>query len=87
MRMEKKILNYFVVLEPDTRTGTHESCYAVYCPSLGLTDSGDTIEDALGNIKKLIEFHLESLKKEHEPFPVEQTAKSMVATVQVALPA
>ncbi|MDP2630639.1 MAG: type II toxin-antitoxin system HicB family antitoxin [Candidatus Uhrbacteria bacterium] len=85
--MEKKILNYLVVLEPDTRSGTGESCYAVYCPLLGLSDSGDTIEDALQNMQALIEFHLISLQKENEFFPVEESGKSMVATVQVALPA
>ncbi|MBI4599501.1 type II toxin-antitoxin system HicB family antitoxin [Candidatus Uhrbacteria bacterium] len=83
--MEKKILNYLVVLEPDTRSGTNEPCHAVYCPLLGLSDSGDTIEDALKNMQALIEFHLKSLQKENEPLPIEESGKSMVATVQVAL--
>lgn len=84
--MEQKLLNYIVVLEPDTRTGTDEFCYSVYCPSLGLSDSGDTIEEALENMKGLIEFHLESLHKEKEPITPATEKQPLIATVQVAYP-
>ena len=84
--MEKKILNYRILIEPDQRTGTSAECFSVYCPTLGLADSGDSIEDAIQNMKRLIQFHLESLAKEKEEIPEEQIDKSVVATVQVPYP-
>lgn len=86
MYMKKKILNYVVVIEPDTRTGTNEPCYAAYCPALGLADSGDSIEEALINMQSLVLFHVQMLKREREKIPVEQTDKSIVTTLRVAYP-
>lgn len=84
--MEQKILNYIVVLEPDTRTGTNEPCYSVFCPSLGLSDSGDTIEEAIENMKKLIVFHLESLHNEQELAPAAIDKQPIISTVQIVYP-
>ncbi|MBI4253200.1 type II toxin-antitoxin system HicB family antitoxin [Candidatus Uhrbacteria bacterium] len=84
--MEQRLLNYVVILESDIRTGSDEPCYSIYCPSLGLSDSGDTIEDALENMKDLIVFHLDSLRKEQEPIPTAGIAQPLIATVQVAYP-
>ena len=44
--MEKKILNYRVVITPDQRTGTGKPCYTAYVPLLGIATDGDTIEEA-----------------------------------------
>lgn len=62
--MKHKILNYLIIIEPDERTGTREAGYSVFCPVLGLADGGDTIEEAIKNIEKLITFHLECLLEE-----------------------
>ena len=59
-----KDLRYNVIITPDRRTGTDEPCFSIQCPGLDLADSGDTIEDAIENIKKSIAFHLESLQYE-----------------------
>jgi predicted RNase H-like HicB family nuclease len=42
-----------------------ENGYYVYCPSLkGCHSQGDTLEEALENIKEAIEVYLESLEEE-----------------------
>ncbi len=82
---KKKVLNYLVIIEPDKRTGTNKPCFSVYCPILGLVDNGDTIEEAMVNIKKLIKFHLESLSKEGESIPIEEPEKGLISTVQVSI--
>ena len=42
-----------------------ENGYYVYCPSLkGCHSQGDTLEEALENIKEAIELYLESLEEE-----------------------
>jgi len=58
--METKVLNYRIIIEPDTRTGSNKSCYSGYCPTLGIADSGDTVEEAIANIKHGIEVWVES---------------------------
>ncbi|MEK7623189.1 MAG: type II toxin-antitoxin system HicB family antitoxin [Patescibacteria group bacterium] len=85
--MKKKILQYLVIVEPDERTGTDEPCYTVFCPTLGLADSGDTVEEALERMGALIRFHLQCLKKEGLAIPKERTEKSLITTIQVPLPA
>lgn len=78
--METKVLNYRITVELDTRVGTNESGYAAYCPTLGLADGGDTIEEAIENIKKLIAFHIECLVKEKLPVPVDSEEEMVLMT-------
>lgn len=80
--METKVLNYRIIIESDTRTGTNEPGYAAYCPTLGLADGGDTIEEAVENIKKLIVFHIECLVKERESVPFD-SEEEMLLTAKV----
>lgn len=78
--METKVLNYRIIIEPDTRIGTNERGYSVYCPTLGLADGGDTIEEAIENIKKLIAFHIKCLVKEKQSVPVDSEEEMMLTT-------
>lgn len=55
--MEHQIL-LNVVLRPDPEGG-----YVVECPELGVTSQGETIEEALDNIKEASELYIESAKK------------------------
>lgn len=79
--MKTHILDFPVVIEPDTETGTGRAGYSAYCPSLGVADDGDTIDEALANIRKTIEFHLECLRSENETIP--QGGHSIFTSVQV----
>ncbi len=78
--MEAKVLNYRIIIEPDKRIGTNEPGYAAYCPTLGLADGGDTIEEAIENIKKLITFHIECLAKDKQPIPVDNEEELVLTT-------
>jgi predicted RNase H-like HicB family nuclease len=65
-----------VILIPDEDGG-----YTVEVPSLpGCISEGDTIEEALNNIKEAIELYLEVLQEEGRPIP-EETFGVMVAVV------
>lgn len=68
-RKARKILNYQVIIYPDKTVGSNKPCFTAYCPILEIADSGKTIEEALRNIKGLIKFHLECLKKEKSLIP------------------
>ena len=76
---EKKVLNFTVVLEPDPAGG-----YVVSCPSLpGCYSQGETIEEALENIKEAILLTLEDMEEEIMPEITKQPV--LVTSVSVVL--
>ena len=57
--------DYKVILEPDETGG-----YVVSCPSLpGCYSQGETIKEALANIKEAISLCLEDMRSEGEEIP------------------
>lgn len=84
--MEKYILNYRVIVEPDTRLGTNEKCFTAYCPTLGVADDGDTIDEALENIREGIQCHIEALVKDGEEVPrPDNLSEGVVSGVNIKL--
>ncbi len=69
------------------RTGSGEPGFTAYVPALGIADGGDTVEEAFDNVRKLIAFHLESLRKEGLPLPAEQAMAEFITTARVAVSA
>ncbi len=76
--------NYNVIVTPDRRSGTGELCYSVQCPALGLADEGETIDEALKNIKQLVTFHLQSIAAEGEVIEDEANERSLLTSVRVS---
>jgi antitoxin HicB len=67
-----------VVLLPDTEVGG----YTVIVPSLpGCISEGDTLEEALANIKEAIDLHIESMIAHGEEVPKEFSKPLQVAVV------
>ena len=81
-----KTFNYRIIVEPDERTGTNKPCFTAYCPTLGLADDGDTLQEALENIKRLINFHIENLAAEGKEIPFDETSKDVITSVSVEVP-
>ncbi|MBI3559715.1 type II toxin-antitoxin system HicB family antitoxin [Candidatus Gottesmanbacteria bacterium] len=81
--MQTTVLNYRIIVEPDERTGTNESCFTAYCPTLGVADGGDTIEEALANVRGAIEAYVESLVEDGLLVPVDKPEESIIAATQV----
>jgi len=81
--LKKTVLNYRIIVKPDTRTGSDEPCFTAYCPTLGLVDDGETSEKALANLQKTIEFHLECLELEKQTIPVDSPHTELLTTTQV----
>jgi len=85
--MEKAVLNYRVIIEPDERTGTNEPCFTAYCPKLGIADGGDTIEEALASIKEGILCYLEALVEDGEEIPPpDNIEEGLVTSTKISLP-
>ena len=76
--MKPVALHYTAILEPEEAGGYH-----AFCPMLkGCHSCGDTIEEAIANIKEAIELYVESLQREGEAVPLEDI---LIKTVDVAL--
>ncbi|MBI4287747.1 MAG: type II toxin-antitoxin system HicB family antitoxin [Chloroflexi bacterium] len=72
-----KVYDFKVILEPDETGG-----YVVSCPSLpGCYSQGDTVDEALDNIKEAILLCLEDMEAQGEEVP--DPSKSLVASVVV----
>jgi predicted RNase H-like HicB family nuclease len=70
-------VRYTVILEPEEGGGYH-----AFCPALrGCHTQGDSLEEALANIREAIQAYLESLKLDGEPIPVEDF---LIKPVEVA---
>ena len=70
-----RILNFKVVMTPDETGG-----YVVTCPALpGLVTEGDTLEEARAMAVDAITGYLESLRKDGEPIPTDQSITEEVS--------
>lgn len=81
--MEKRIYNYRVIIESDERTGSNESAYTAYVPTLGIATDGDTVDNALKNAQEAIEVYVESLIDDGLDVPQDITSQFVVANMQV----
>lgn len=72
------IHRYTVVLERESDGGYHASCPALP----GCHSQGDTLDEALVNIREAIELYIESLQAHDEPLPVEDI---VIRGVEVAV--
>lgn len=71
-------LDFKVFLEPDDEDGG----YVVRCPSLpGCYSQGDTVEEALANIREAIELCLEDMEANGETLP--DPSQTLISTVTV----
>lgn len=81
--MEKNVLNYRIIIEPSQRTGTNEKCFVAYCSTLGIADDGDTIEEALVNIKEGIECFVEGLVKIGQEIPQDNIEEAIITSTKL----
>lgn len=79
--MEEKVLNYRVIIEPDRRLATDDFCFTAYCPTLGIADSGDTVEEALSNIKEAISVWIETLIRDEMEVPKDDVTENAFITM------
>jgi len=82
--MQKQVLNYRIIIEPE-KMGK-KMVYNAACPTLGVYDYGDSIDEVLASIKDGIELAIEILKDEGQEVPVDDTEKGVVVATQVKVP-
>lgn len=55
--MQAQVLSYRIIIEPE-KMGK-KTVYNAYCPTLGVADYGDSIDEVLASIKDGVELALE----------------------------
>ena len=81
--MQTKVLNYRIIIEPEKQG--KKTVYNAYCQTLGVADYGDSIDEAIKNIKSLIKFHVECLLEEGLEVPQENTTHELIASTTVSI--
>lgn len=82
--METKILNYRIIIKR-AKEGK-KIVYLAECPTLGVYDWGNTIEEVLKNIHEGIECEIEGLIKDGETVPVDHVEQELITTASVNIP-
>lgn len=83
--MEKKILNYRIIIEKE-KYENGDIVYVAYCPTLCISDYGDTIEEVLASIKDGIELAVKSLAKDGKEIPIDHMEEQIITSAKVSLP-
>ena len=62
--------------------------YVATCSTLGIADDGDTVEEAISDVRKMIIFCLEYLQEERKEIPIDKPQEEFLTNtqVQVSLP-
>lgn len=76
--MQKQILNYRIIIEPE-KMGK-KTVYNAYCPTLGIADWGNSVDEAIKRIQSLMKFHVECLLEEKQEVPVENEQEIVTRT-------
>lgn len=84
--MRIKILNYRIIVSLDKQTGTGKLGYTALCPTLGVADDGNTIEEALINIKGAIKIYVDSLVEDNKLVPIDDPEHDVITTTQIEAP-
>ena len=84
--MQTNVLNYRIIISPDKQTGTDKPGYTALCPTLGVADDGDTIDEAIQNVKEAIQVYVDSLIEDKQPVPTDQPDRDIVTTTQINTP-
>lgn len=84
--METKALNYRVIVEKErSKKGF---VYVAYAPTLGISDFGKTVEQAVDNIEKAIKLYIETMVELKKPVSRPDEEEYFVTTrkIEVAVP-
>ncbi|MCR4264134.1 MAG: type II toxin-antitoxin system HicB family antitoxin [Candidatus Roizmanbacteria bacterium] len=83
--MEKNVLNYRIIIEPETYEDG-STVYVAHCPTLGISDYGDSIDDALKSIQSGIELAVEHLAKEKKEVPIDHIDRQIITSMGITPP-
>lgn len=80
--MQTNVLNYRIIIEPE-QYEDGSKVYVAQCPTLGISDYGDTIDEVLASIKDGIELAVEHLEKSKEEIPEDNIEAQIITTAKI----
>lgn len=83
--MQTRILTYRIIVEPEKQG--RKTIYNAYCPTLGVADYGNSIDEVLKSIKDGIELAVDYLVAEGKQVPTDNPEAGVIATAKVKAPA
>jgi len=83
--MQKHVLNYRIIIEKE-KYEDGSIVYVAYCPTLGISDYADTVEEVLSSIKDGIELAVESLAKEGQEVPIDHMEEQIITSAKINVP-
>lgn len=83
--MKTQVLNYRIIIEKE-KYEDGSNVYVAYCPSLGISDYGDTVEDVLASIKDGVQLAVASLAKEGKDIPIDHVEEQFVTSTKINIP-
>lgn len=83
--VRKNVLNYRVIIEKETNE-KGEVVYNASCPTLGVFDYGNTIDEVMKSIRNGIESIIEFLTEQKREIPIDYPEESIVTFTQVEVP-
>lgn len=83
--METKVLNYRIIIEPE-KYPDGSLVYNAYCPTLGVADYGDTIEEVLESIREGVTLYVKTLVEDGEEVPADKLGEELITSTQVSAP-
>ena len=79
--MEKtKLFGFSVVVVPESNS------YSAWCPDVDVASQGDTVEEALANLKEALELHLECLSSPELQEIKKRQGNRLVTTIDLPVP-
>jgi len=78
-----KLLNYRIIVEKEKQG--KNLVYVAYVPSLGISDFGKTIDEAVKNTEKAIKVYLETLRETENLIPEADADEYFVTTSKIQL--
>lgn len=61
--------------------------YSVWCPELDIASQGDTVEEALANMKEALELHIECLSPSELRELKQRQGAKLITTIDIPIPA
>lgn len=83
--MDTKVLDYRIIIEPE-KSVDGSVVYVAHCPTLGISDYGDSVEEVMASIKDGIQLAVESLVSEKLEVPTDEVQDQIITTARVNFP-
>ena len=81
--MDTKVLNYRIIVEKEKQNKGY--IYVAHAPSLGISDFGKTIDEAVKNMEKALKIYIDTLIDLKKPVPTPDTEDYFVTTSKIKI--